>query len=123
MYSHAICMSLICYPYVTRMSSVYHSYLLVCHSYVSHIYSYVICMESIMVKTSRSDILVYTNLLIYEYYTTNDILVHTNHMPVHTNDIRATYEYIRVTMYLYVTRVSPICTRMSFVCHSYVVLP
>ena len=54
-------MSLICHPYVirmslvctrmslvcTRMSSVCHSYVLVCHPYVTRMYSYVICMSCV----------------------------------------------------------------------------
>ena len=33
---------LVCHPYVTGISSVCHSYVLICHSYVTRMYSYVI---------------------------------------------------------------------------------
>ena len=39
------------YSYVTRMSPVFHSYLLACHPYVTHMYSYAICMSLVCCLT------------------------------------------------------------------------
>ena len=47
-HSHAICMSLVC----TRISSVYHSHLLVCHPYVTRVYLYVIRMSLVCTRMS-----------------------------------------------------------------------
>ena len=43
---------LVCHPYVTPMSSGYHSYVLVCHPYVTRMYSYVTRMPVICTPMS-----------------------------------------------------------------------
>ena len=87
-YSYVICMSLIC----TRMSSICHSYVLVCHPCVTLMYSYVIRMS--LVCTRMSSVCHSYVLVCYPYVT---------------------------RMYSYVIRMSLVFTRMSSVCHSYVV--
>ena len=94
MYSYIIRMSLVC----TRTSSVYHSYILVCHlcvtcmySYVTLIHSYVICIS--LVCTLMPSVC-HSYVVVYHLYVTR--------------------------MYSYVIRMSLVCTRMSSVCHSYV---
>ena len=72
-HSYAICMSLVCHSYVTRMYSyvirmsllfvhkspvctcmsfVCHSYVLACHPYVTRMYSYVTCIYSCVIRVS-----------------------------------------------------------------------
>ena len=58
-HSYVIRMSLVCHPYVTRMYSyvirmslVYHSYVLVCHPYVTCMYSYFIRMSLVCTRIS-----------------------------------------------------------------------
>ena len=48
MYLHSIHMSLVC----TRVSFLYHSYVIVCYPYVTRMYSYVICMSLICTHMS-----------------------------------------------------------------------
>ena len=70
-----------------HMPSIYHSYILVCPSYVTHTYSYVICMSLVcnfMPFVCRSYLLLFTSYI--------------------------------TRMYLHVTRMSLICTSMSHIC-------
>ena len=85
-HSHAICMSLVC----IRMSFAGHSYVIVCHPYVTRMYSYVICMP----------------------------LVCTRMLSVCHSYVLVCHSYV-TRMYSYVIRMSLICTRLSSVCHSY----
>ena len=92
-------MSFACYlirmPVVcTRMSSACHSYVLVCHPYITHMYSYVIRMS---LACTRMSSVCHSYVLVCHPYVT--------------------------CMYSYAIRKSLVCTRMSSVCHSYVVLP
>ena len=48
MYLYSIHMSLVC----TRVSFLYHSYVIVCYPYVTRMYSYVICMSLICTHMS-----------------------------------------------------------------------
>ena len=86
--AEAICMSLICHPYVTRMysyviymslvctrmSSACHSYVLVCHPYVTHMYSYVTRMYSYLTRMSlvctRMSFVCYLYVLVCHSYVT-----------------------------------------------------
>ena len=89
-YSHVIRMSVV----FTRLSLVYHSYVLVCHPYVIRIsllcHPYVICMCSCVIRVTR------ISLVCYPYVT---------------------------RMYSYVIRMSLVSTRMSSLCQPYVVSP
>ena len=88
---------LVCHPYITHMyslSSVCHSHVLVCHPYITHMYSYVIRMS---LACTRMSSVCHSYVLVCHPYVT--------------------------CMYSYAIRKSLVCTRMSSVCHSYVVLP
>ena len=83
-----------CHPYVTRMSSVCHSYILlchsyvlVCHSYVTRMYSYVIRMYSYVIRMS---------------------LVCTRMSPVCHSHVLVFHPYV-TRMYSYVIRMSLVC--------------
>ena len=89
-HSHAICMSLVC----IRMLFAGHSYVIVCHPYITRMYSYVICMPLVCTRMSS---VCHSYVLVCHLYATR--------------------------MHSHVIRMSLVCTRMSFVCHSYVVLP
>ena len=110
MYMYGIRMSLVC----TRMSSVYHSYVLVCdgmslvctgissvfHSHLLVCYLYVTRMYSHVIRIS----LVCTRMLfIYHSY------------------LLVCHPYV-TRMYLYVIRMSLVCICMSSVCHTYVLV-
>ena len=105
-YSYAILMSLVCtrmYSYVirmslvhTHMSSVCHSYVLVCHSYVTRIFTH---MSSVC----------HSYVLICHWYVTR----------MYSYVIRMSLSCTR--MYSYVILMSLVCACMSFVCHSSVV--
>ena len=90
------CMSFVCNSCV-RKSSVYTRMPLVCLSYVLVCHPYVTCMYSYVIRMSR----------IYSYVTRTSLECNP---------------YV-TRMYSYVTRMSLVCTRMSSVCHSCVVLP
>ena len=91
MYSYVIRMSLVC----TRMSSVYHSYVLVCHPCVTRMYSCVIRMSLVCTHVIRMSLVCIR-------------------MP------SVCHSYV-IRMYSYVIRMLLVCTRMSSVCHSYVI--
>ena len=74
----------------TRMSSVCHSYVLVCLPYVTGMYSYFIRMSLVCTRMSS---VCHSYVLVCHPYVTR--------------------------MYSYVFRMSLVCTRMSSVCHSY----
>ena len=100
--------SSVCYPYVcTHMSSVYHSYVLVCHPYVTPMYSYVIPVS-----------LVCTRMYPYVIHMS---LACTRMSSVCCSYVLVCHPYV-ACMYLYVIPMSIVCTRVSSVCHSYVVL-
>ena len=80
------------YSFVTRMSSICHSHVLACHSYVTGMYSYLIRMS--LVCTRMLSICHLYVLVCYPYVT---------------------------FMYSYVIHMSLVCTRMSSVCHWYVI--
>ena len=89
---------LVCHSYVIRIISCIihislgcHSYVLVCHLYVARIYSYVIRMS----------------------------LVYTCMLSVCHSYVTVSHPYV-THMYSYVTGMSLVCTRMSSVCHPYV---
>ena len=126
MYSYVICLSLVC----TRKSSVCHSYVLVCYRYVTPMYSYVIRMSLVCThvsSVSHSYVLVchlhVTRM--YSYVIRMSLVYHP--YVTHISSVCHSYALIchpYVTdLYSYVIRMSLVCTRMSFVCHSYVVLP
>ena len=101
MYLHVNRMSLV----YTRMSSVSHSYVLKCHPYVTRIYSYVICMSLVYTRVSS---VCHSYILVCHPYVTR------------------MYSYV-IRMSLVYTPMSSVRhsynTRMSSVCHPYVVLP
>ena len=104
MYAHVIRISLVCaliLSICTRLSFAYHSYILVCHLYITRIYSYVIVCHS-YVFVCRS------------YVTRMSFVPHSYVLICDPSVIR---------IYSYVIRVPLVCTRMSSVCQSYVVLP
>ena len=100
MHAYSICMSVV----FTRMSSVCHSYVLLCHPYVTCIYSNAICMSTVCTRMSS--------------------VCHT-YVRVSHSHILCMYSYvIRMSrIYSYVIPMSLVCIRMSSVCHSPVVLP
>ena len=54
MYSYVIRMSLVCtHPHVARMSSVYHSYVIVCYLYVTRMHLHVILMSLVCPYITR----------------------------------------------------------------------
>ena len=98
----SVCQSyvLVCHPYVTRMYSllVYirmsflcHSYVLACHPYVTRMYSYVLRMSLVCTRMSS---------ICHSY-------------------VLACHPYV-TCMYSYVIRMSLLCTRISSVCQSFV---
>ena len=89
-----IFLSAACHPYVTPMSLIYHSYVLVCHPFVTNIYSCIVRMALVCTCVSS--------------------VCHSYVLVCHPHITR---------LYSYAIRMSLVCTRMSFVCHSYVVLP
>ena len=89
MYSYVTRMPLVC----TRISSVYHSYVLVCHPYITSMYSYVIRMSLVCTRMSPA---CHSYILVCHPYITR--------------------------MCWYVIRRSLVCTRMWSVCHSYVLV-
>ena len=89
MYLYVIRMSLVC----TLMSSVSHSYVLVCHPYLTRMYSYVIRMS--LICTHMSSVCHSYVLVCYPYVT---------------------------RMYSYIIRMSLVSTSMSSVCQSYVLI-
>ena len=102
---------------------------LVCHLYVTRMYSYVIRMSLLCVRKSS----VCTRMpFVCHSYVLNVIrmpLVCTRmsfvcHSYVFVNHLCVLVCHSYITrMYSYVIRMSFLCTRMSFLCHSYVVLP
>ena len=112
MYSYVIRMSLVC----THVSSVSHSYALVCHLHVTRMYSYVIRMSLVChpYVTHMSSVCHSYALICHPYVT-----------HIYSYVIRMSLVCTRMSSvcYSYVIRMSLVCTRMSFVCHSYVVLP
>ena len=128
-YSNTIRMSLVC----TRISFVFHSYVLVCHSdvlvchpYVTHMYSYVIRMSLVctrMPSVCHSYVLVYHSYVTRMYtYVVRMSLVCTCMPSVCHSCVLVCHLYVTRT-YLYAIRMSLVYNRMSSVCHSYVVLP
>ena len=104
-YLYAIRMS----SYVTRMSFVRHSYVLLCHLYVTRMYPYVILL--LLVCTRMSPI------------------CHSQYLYV----IRMSLVCVRLASVLVCTRMSPVChlyvlacqpyvTRIILACHSYVLV-
>ena len=73
------------------MSSVCYSYVLVCHSHVTRMYSYVIRISLLCTRMSS---VCHSYVLVCHLYVTR--------------------------MYSHVIRMSLVCTRMAYVCHSYV---
>ena len=87
-------MSLACHVHVICLRFIYMSfylYVLVCHSYVARVYSYVVPMSLVCTRMSS--------------------VFHSYVLVCHPHVTR---------MYSYVIRMSLVCTRMSSVCHSYV---
>ena len=97
-----------CHPYVTRMSSVCHSYILLCHSYVLVCHSYVTRMYSFVIR-------------MYSYVIRMS-LVCTRMSPVCHSYVLVCHLCV-TRMYSYFIRMLLVCTRMSFVCHLSVVFP
>ena len=134
-------MSLVSHPYIirmwlacTRILSLYHSYILVCHSFVTHVHSYVICMSLVC---TRMPFVCHSYVFVCIRMSSVCRLVQLDRRkeerwfffnnPEKTDEILVypyvTRMYLYVTrMYLYVIRMSLVCTRVSFVCHSYVLV-
>ena len=102
------------------MSSVCHSYILVCHPYVPRIYSYVIPMLLVYIRMS---FLCHSYVFVCHPYVT----------PMYSYAVRMSlvctrYLYIFVChsyvtcMYSHAIPMSLVCTRMFSVCHSYVLV-
>ena len=91
-------MSFVC----TRMSSVYHSYVLVCHPFVTRMYLYVIRISLVCTRMSS---------ICHSYVLVCLSVCHSYVLIGHPYVTR---------MYCYVIRMPFVCIRMSFVCHSYV---
>ena len=90
-----------CIRFCTRMSSVFHSYVLVCHPYVSRMYSYVIRVSLVCTRMSsacHSYVLACHSYVTHMYsYVIRMSLVSGFTIPFTCCHIRMTYEYIRVT--------------------------
>ena len=99
--------------HLDRISSVCHTHVLVCHSYVTRISLHVIrmslvctCMSSVCHSYALLCHSCVTRMWFYHERVHNkttyqshadDIQLHTSDIRVHRSDIRMTYEYIRVT--------------------------
>ena len=103
-HSHVIRMSLVC----TNISLVYHSYVLLCHRYVTRMYPYVIRMSLVCIRMSSVR---HSYVLAYHPYVTRMYLYVICITLVCTRMSSVGHSYVLV------------CTRMSSVCDSYVVLP
>ena len=106
-------------PHIIRVS-------LVCHSYVSRMYLYVICMSFVCTWMSS---VCHLYLLVCHLYVTRIYpcvirisLVCTRMSSVCHSYVLVCYTYV-TRMYLYVIWMSLVCTPMSSVRHSSVVLP
>ena len=91
-------MSFVCYLYVL----IFHLCVLICQSYVSRMYSFVIRMSVVCTRNVIRMSLVCTRI---------SYLCYSNVLVCHPCVTR---------MYLYVIRMSLVYTRMPSVCHSYV---
>ena len=126
MYMYGIHMSLVC----TRMSSVYHSYVLVCDGMslvctrMSSVYhSYVLVCDGMSFVCSGMSSVFHSHLLVCYLYVTRMYshvirisLVCTCMSSVYHSYVLACYSYI-TRIYLYVICMSLVCTCMSSVCH------
>ena len=104
MYSHVICMSLVC----TRMSFVCHSnpirMSLVCHPYVTRMYSYVILTSLVCIRMSFACTCM--SSVCHSYVIRMSLVCHPY--------VTRMYSYV-IRMYSYFIRISFLCTRMSLV--------
>ena len=102
---------------------------IVCQSYVLACHTYVICMSLVstrMLFICHSYLLVYylCALVCHSYVTrmySYEMVCHSYVVVSHPNVTGVCHPYI-TRMYSYFIRMSLVCTRMSSVCHSYVLL-
>ena len=114
-------MSFACHFY----AFVFYLYILVRHSCVTRMYSYVICMSLAFIRMSSvCDSYVIRVSLVC---TCSSFVCHSYVLVCHPFITRMCHSYVLVChsyvtrVYWYIIRMSLVCTRMSSVCHSYVI--
>ena len=111
----------------------YHSYALMRHSYVTHVYLYVNCLPPVCTRmllvSVRMSFVCYSYVLVclicISPVCTRMSFVCHSYILVYHSHVTCMFSYVnsyRTRMYSYLIRMSLLCTRMSFVRPSYVLV-